>query len=111
MEKITILWTTDNETTIRNMVFMYAKNAKIQRWFEEVKLIIWGASSYKLAETEWIQSDIKDMAYAGVEVVACLACADNLGITPKLKSLGIEVRYVGEELSEAIKNNEKILSL
>lgn len=111
MNKLTILWTTDNETTIRNMVFMYAKNAKIQRWFDEIKLIIWGASSYKLAETEWIQSEVKDLVHAGIEVVACLACSDNLGITEKLKSLGIEVRYVGEELSEVLKNDEKLLSL
>ena len=111
MDKLTILWTTDNETTIRNMVFMYAKNAKIQGWFEEVKIIIWGASSYKLAETEWIQNEMKDLVYAGVEAVACLACSDNLGITPKLKALGIEVRYVGQELSEVLKNDEKILSL
>lgn len=111
MDKLTILWTTDNEITIRNMVFMYAKNAKIQRWFDEVKIIIWGASSYKLTETEWIQSEIKDLIYAGIEVVACLACSDNLGITPKLKDLGIDIRYVGQELSEVLKTNEKILTL
>lgn len=111
MDKLTILWTTDNEITIRNMIFMYAKNAKIHRWFDEVEIIIWGASSHKLVETEWIQNEMKDLVYAGVEAVACLACSDNLGITPLLKDLGIAVRYVGQELSEVLKTDGKLLTL
>lgn len=111
MSKLTILWTTDNEITIKNMVFMYAKNAKIQGWFEEVKLIIWGASSYKLAESLSLQGEMKDLIHAGVEAVACLACSENLGTTSQLKALGIEVRYVGEELSEVLKGDEKFLSV
>ena len=111
MDKLIILWTTDNETTIKNMLFMYAKNAKIHHWFSEVKIIIWGASAYLLASNKSIQDELKDVVHAGVEAVACLACSENLGVTQLIKGLGIELKYVGEELSELLKSDAKILTI
>lgn len=111
MSKLTILWTTDNEITTRNMVFMYAKNAKIQRWFSDVRIIIWGASSHLLANNKAIQNELNEVIRADVKVIACLACSDNLGITPIIKDLGIDVKYVGEDLTQILKSDEKVLSI
>ena len=111
MEKLTILWTTDNELTIKNMLFMYAKNAKIQRWYSDVKIILWGASSKKLADNIEIQTDMTSDMKEGVKEVACLACSENLGITSIIQDLGIEVKYVGEDLSTVLKSGERVLSI
>ena len=43
MEKLNILWTTDNKDTIYNMLFMYATNSKTHGWWPNVNVIIWGA--------------------------------------------------------------------
>lgn len=111
MEKLTLLWTTDNEITIKNMLFMYAKNAKIQRWFSEVQIIIWGASTKKLAQDIEIQNGLKEVLNAGVKAVACMACSENLGMTEVIKDLGIETKFVGDELSGILKAGGKILTI
>ena len=111
MNKLIILWTTDNEITIKNMLFMYAKNAKIHHWFDEVKIVIWGASSHLLANNKSIQNELQDLLHAGVEAVACLACSENLGITQLIKDFGIELKYVGEDLSQLLKSDAKILTI
>lgn len=111
MEKLTILWTTDNEITIKNMIFMYSKNALLKGWFNQIKLIVWGASSDKLANDTSIQKEIKEVMDAGVEVLACLACANNLGVADQLQSLGIEVKYVGQDLTDILKSDEKLITV
>ena len=42
--KLYILWTNDNFITSEKMVFMYGINAKRQDWWDEVTIIVWGAS-------------------------------------------------------------------
>lgn len=44
MDKLNILWTTDNKDTIFNMLSMYATNSIRKNWYEQVNVIIWGAS-------------------------------------------------------------------
>ena len=51
MEKLNILWTTDNKETFFHMLSMYAINAKKRGLWKEINVIIWGASS-KLAGTD-----------------------------------------------------------
>ena len=43
--RLYILWTNDNVITAENMVFMYATNALVHGWWEEVTLIILGAAA------------------------------------------------------------------
>ena len=45
------------------------------------------------------------MKEAGVELVACKACADLYGVSEKLESLGIEVKYMGVPLTEMLKSD------
>jgi hypothetical protein len=42
-----------------------------------------------------LQEELEDLKAMGVELQACKACADLYGVTDKLKSLGIEVIYMG----------------
>ena len=111
MEKLNILWTTDIKETFFNMLSMYAINAKKREWWQAVNVIIWGASA-KLAGTDTeVQEKILEMLAHGITVEACLACADNFGVTKELIKLGVNVRYMGQPLTDYLKGDEKILTI
>jgi hypothetical protein len=111
MEKLNILWTTDNKDTVFNMLIMYAFNAKTKGWWENVNLIIWGASARLVGNDPEVQQKITEMIQQGIRIEACKACCDNFGVTDKLLSLGIDVRYMGEPLTQYIKSGENILTI
>ena len=106
-----ILWTNDNLITSEKMVFLYAKNAKIKKWFDSVTLIIWGATAKLAAENSEIGLKIKEIIDEGVEVSACKACADQLGVSEKLTSLGVDVKYMGEPLTMILKEKKTLLTV
>lgn len=108
--RVMIIWTTDNKETALNTVFMYAKNAVLYNWLDEVELIIWGPSSRLTVEDEDIQEELKVMANVGVKIKACVACASRYGVKEKLRELGFEVIPMGPVLSEEIKSGRTILT-
>jgi len=113
MDKTTlyILWTNADVLTAEKMVMMYGLNSKLKNWWEEVTIIIWGAPAKLVAENPLIQEKIKTAIQAGVKVSACKACADQLGVTEMLLSLGIEVKYWGEGLTAILKEDEKLITI
>ena len=113
MEKtrLFILWTNADVTTSEKMVMMYGINSILKDWWKEVTIIIWGAPAKLVAENELLQEKIKQALHVGVKVSACKACADQLGVTDTLLSLGIEVKYWGEGLTEILKEDEKLLTI
>lgn len=106
-----VLWTNDNPITAEKMVFMYTTNSLIHGWWENVTLIIWGASVKLVSENSMIQEKIKEAMKAGVHITACKACADQLGATELLEKLQIEVKFWGLPLTDILKNNEQLLML
>ncbi len=106
-----ILWTNDNVITSEKMVMMYALNSKLNYWWKDVTVIIWGATAKLAAENEMIKEKITLAIHAGVVFSACKACADQLGVTEKLEDMGIELKYWGEGLTELIKENEKLITI
>jgi hypothetical protein len=111
MDKINILWTTDNKDTVFNMISMYAINSKIEEWWQEVNIIIWGASAKLVGSDTQIQTEIIEMINQGIQIEACKDCCDNFGVSKKLTKLGINVRYMGKPLTDYIKSGEKILTI
>jgi hypothetical protein len=103
--KLLVVWTSGDREVALKMVFMYTFNAKKRGWWEDIRFLIWGPSSKLLSEDEELQKEIKEMMEAGVEVVACKACADLYGVSDKLASLGIEVKYMGVPLTEMLKSS------
>lgn len=110
-KKLTILWTSGDAITARKMVLMYALNSKIHGWWDEVTLVIWGASATLVANDLEIQKQLNDVAEAGVTVEACKACSDQLNVTSALESLGVTVRYWGQSLTEILQQDGKLLTL
>ncbi len=66
---------------------------------------MWGPSSKLLSVDEEIQAAVAEMGEAGVELVACKACADSYGVSEKLEELGVEVKYMGVPLTEMLKGD------
>jgi len=111
MDKLNILWTTDNKDTFFNMVSMYAINSRKRDWWKNVNIIIWGASAKLTGNDSQVQSEILEIINSGVTVEACKDCADNFGVSEKLEKLGIVVRYMGLPLTEYLKKGEAVLTI
>jgi hypothetical protein len=109
MDKLNILWTTDNKDTVLHMLVMYAINSKANEWWKEVNIIIWGASARLAGNDQEIKDEISEMINHGIKIEACKACCDRMGVTEELKRIGVEVRYMGEPLTEYLKTGEKFL--
>lgn len=109
-DTLCILWTSGDPDVAIKMVFMYANAAKQNKWFDEVELIIWGPSSKLTSENKEIQEYLAKMQKNGIKTEACKACADSYGVSDKLKSLGIEVKYMGQPLTETLKSNKKLMT-
>ena len=110
-EHLYILWTNSDLVTADKMVFMYALNGLKKKWWKEITIVIWGSTAKLTGENTEIQSKIKELLAAGVKISACKACADELGVTEKLESLGIEVKYWGQPLTEIIKTGQPLLTI
>jgi len=110
-EHLYILWTNSDPVTAEKMVFMYGLNAFKRGWWKEVTIIVWGATALLVSKNDDIQKNIKEMLSSGVDVSACKACADQLGVTESLEEVGIEVKYWGEPLTEILKAGEKLITI
>jgi hypothetical protein len=108
--KLLIIWTSGDKDVAENMVFMYAMNSKLQEWWNDVTLLIWGPSSRLLVNDKELQELMKQVQDAGVRVIACKQCADNYQIAPEISKLGIEVFYTGQFLTEWIKSKDYYIS-
>lgn len=109
--KLTVLWTSDNLITVKDMVFMYTINAKKLGWWDDITLLIWGAASVMAANNEDLHPYFQTMKELGIHLTACKACADNNKVTEKLESLGIQVKYWGTGLTEVLQGDGKLLTV
>lgn len=110
-KKLYILWTNADVFTSDKMVMMYATNSMLNHWWDDITVIIWGATADLVAKNELIQTKIEIAQHAGVHFSACKACADQLGVTDKLIGLNIEMKYWGEGLTDILQNNEKLITI
>ena len=93
------------------MVFMYAINALRQGWWEKVTIIVWGAPDLLVVDNRAIQAKVREARDAGVRLIACKACADQLGLSERLAALEIDVQYTGQLLSDILKSEAKLLTV
>ncbi len=108
--RLVVVWSSADPEVAHNMVFMYTGNAKRRGWFEDVTLIIWGPSVRMLVNDESLQQGIKQIKEYGVRVMACRKCAENYGLQEQLLAMDIESIYIGETLSDFIKEGRHVLT-
>jgi hypothetical protein len=104
MKHVVILWKTDNDIDIHNLVIPFAYNALVQEWFDHVTLLIWGASQKRVLEDKMIGERVKNLREQGIRTVACKMCAENIHTAEYLEGLNIEVIYAGKLLSDSLKD-------
>ena len=109
--KLTVLWTTSDPTTSKDMALLYTHNALRFDWWEEITLVIWGASVHLVMEDSEIQEKIKAMLADGIKVEACVVCANRNGATELLEELGVKVYGWGEPLTKALKGESALLTV
>ena len=109
-EKLFVLWSSGDREVATKMVFMYTLNAKRKGWWNDISLIVWGPSAKLVSEDKGLQAGITKIKEAGVELMACKACSDIYGVSDSLEALGIEVKYMGEPLTQLLKRNYKIIT-
>ena len=111
-DKLAILWTTDNEETALNMILMYTLKSNQNKWWKECRLITWGPSNKLLCSSKEIQEMVREVMKEGVKVMACQRCAERYGLVDQLKGMGIEVKLMGEPLTEYLKDESyRVISL
>jgi len=110
-QELYVLWTSGDREVALSMVFMYTFNAKTRGWWENVTLIIWGPSAKLLSQDEELQGRIRQMIEAGVHVVACVACATMFGVVKNLEDLGVEVKGMGDPLTQLLKAGKTLLTV
>lgn len=109
-DTLVIIWTSRDREVAKNMVFMYAKNSRLKGWWPNVRLLVWGPSAPLIAEDAELQAELEELKQAGVELLACRACAENYGLAPRLEELGIKVIYTGQPLTEYLQAGLTVLT-
>jgi hypothetical protein len=105
-----MVWTSGDREVALKMVFMYTYNAKVNNWWEQLTLLVWGPSTSLLAGDEELKAKVKEMQDAGVRVIACRSCAEKYDLVQKIETLGIEVFYSGEFLTEWVRSENPRLT-
>jgi hypothetical protein len=104
LDTLAVLWTRGDKEFAMEMAFMYTLNAKKRGWWENVRLIVWGPSAPLLADDVDLQTLLSKMESEGVELEACRACAEHYEVDEDLEELGVDVRYMGEPMTEYLKD-------
>lgn len=111
MNKLAVLWKTDSIIDIEELLVPYVFASKKNKWWDDVSVIIWGASQKIVSENERLQDYIKKMLEAGIRVHACKKCADDLCVADKLSNIGVDVLYTGVLLTEFLQSDSKVLTI
>ncbi|QWB95717.1 hypothetical protein KHQ89_07220 [Mycoplasmatota bacterium] len=76
-----------------------------------MRLIILGNTAKLAAENETIRALIKTALAEGVIIDGCLACAKSLDVEKQLTNLGVSLSYMGQPLTEILKNDRYLLTI
>lgn len=109
-DKLIVLWTSGDRDTALKMVFMYVLNSKLNNWWDDIILIVWGPSANLLSLDYELQEYLMKIKEQGVILEACINCTDMYGVTKKLKDLGIDVKLMGPPLTQYIKEGRNIIT-
>ena len=103
--QLAVVWSSGDPEVAHCVCFMYVHAAKQAKW-----LVVWGPSARLLAGDKDLQAKVKSMIGDGVDVKACVVCADSYGVSDRLREMGIEVKAMGEPLTNLLKGDWKVLT-
>lgn len=109
-DKLVVVWTSGDRDLAIKMVFMYVLNSRLNNWWEDITLIIWGPAANLLSQDYELQEYLEKIKEQNVTLEACLVCTDMYGVTKKLSDLGIDVKLMGPPLTNYIKEGRKVIT-
>jgi len=102
--ELAVLWSSGDPDVAHRVCLMYAHAAKTNRWFERVRLIIWGPSQRILVGDKDLRTKIDAMRSDGVIIEACIACATSFGLVDELRDMHLPVKPMGAPLTQFLKD-------
>jgi len=108
---LVVVWISGDREAAQKMAFMYTKNSMLRGWWGRVRLVVWGPSAKLLSVDRELQEELEELKLAGVELLACVACARMYDVVEDLEELGIEVISMGPPLTEYLKTGWKVLTV
>ncbi|MEA2112219.1 MAG: DsrE family protein [Campylobacterota bacterium] len=109
-DKLLIVWSSSDVEVAKKMVLLYSSVILPRGYWDEAHLMVWGPSAKLLAENSELQEMLKTIAKTGVELSTCVVCTDDYGVTEQLRSLGIDPIHTGELMTNALKNDWKVIT-
>lgn len=109
-DSLVVVWTSGDREVAEKMVFMYTLNSKLNDWWEEVTLIIWGPSSKLITEDVELQDYLGKLKDAGVRLEACITCADMYRVSKRLAGMGFDVKPMGLPLTQYLKQGHSVIT-
>ncbi len=110
MNKLLIVWSTEEVEVAKKMVLLYGSVILPRRYWDRAHLMVWGPSARVLAENIELQEMLKTVQQSGVETSTCVVCSDDYGVSEKLESLGVKAIHTGELFTEALQNDWKVIT-
>ncbi|GIT98088.1 DsrE family protein [Sulfurovum sp. TSL1] len=110
MNKLLIVWSTAEIEVAKKMVLLYSSVILPRGYWDKAHLMIWGPSAKLLAENKELQEMVSKVKATGVALSCCIVCSDEYGVTEKLASLEIEMIHTGELLTDALKEEWKVIT-
>jgi hypothetical protein len=97
---LVVLSTAEKEKALTGL--LYATNAIKNQWLDDVKVCFFGPFESLLAEDAEVQGWVAKLSEHQVPV-ACKFISDQHGVSDTLTALGIDVQYVGQLVSDHIR--------
>ncbi|MHB1318252.1 MAG: hypothetical protein ACYCYF_06505 [Anaerolineae bacterium] len=92
------------DRAVLEMGLTYARNAISHGWLPEIRLYLFGPSEVTIATDPDLRAIICEIIALGVIPAACKWCSDKYNVSALLQELGCRVEYIGQPVSEAIRD-------
>ncbi len=102
-ESITILWSSGNPDVFDNIIWPYFHYSCEQRCWKDMTLFVWGNAVRQIAEHEAWQDKLALLISKGLKVKACRLSSEQCHATDLLKTMGVELGYIEQELTRELK--------
>ena len=97
---LVIIGSGDREKALAGL--MYARNVIKYEWLNNVKVVFFGPSEQLAANNEEVANKAREIA-ALTDCFACKAISDKQGVSQNLAEAGMRVDYIGDVISNLIK--------
>jgi hypothetical protein len=110
MDKLLIVWSSGEIEVAKKLVLLYGSVILPRGYWDEAHLMVWGPSAKLLAQNSELQEMFAKVLDSGVKASVCVVCSDDYGVTEQLRVLGVEPIHTGEFLTQALKNDWKVVT-